>query len=357
MRPAAAAARGPLRPRLQAAIAGKRAPPATASSLSACEQAAVGPGARLSYQKYFDAFLAFVGEPAEDINELELQVLSMLDMFLDAGCTKSDADFLVASVKDALPRATGPRTLPRVQRALKGYAKKLPPKSRAPVPREVAAAAISGLLSVGELDAALQVMTMFSTFIRPGALRRVLVKDLLRPTRAAGAMGTWSLLLAPTEEDPLAPLRPERALPRQLTKTGTSDEAVPLDNPQWLGPLLARHAHGRVALSPLFTTESGAMAVLFRKVTVAQGLHDVCLYQLRHGGASEDVLSARRTLAEVKTRGHWAQDSSVKRYAKPGMVQQLLAAMSPQARAHGEAQWTRLDDLFSGRARSSWPVM
>ena len=77
---------------------------------------------------------------------------------------------------------------------------------------------------------------------------------------------------------------------------------------------------------------------------------------LRHGGASEDVLSARRTLAEVKTRGHWAQDSSVKRYAKPGMVQQLLAAMSPAARAHGEAQWTRLEDLFNGRARSSWPV-
>ena len=114
MRPAAAAPRGALRPRLQAALAGKRASPASASSLSACEQAAVGRGARLSYQKNFDAFLAFVGEPAEDVNEHELQVLSMLDMFLDAGCTKSDADFLAASVKDALPRATGPRTLPRV---------------------------------------------------------------------------------------------------------------------------------------------------------------------------------------------------------------------------------------------------
>ena len=99
------------------------------------------------------------------------------------------------------------------------------------------------------------------------------------------------------------------------------------------------------------------MAVLFRKVTVAQGLQDVCMYQLRHGGASEDILSARRTLAEVKTRGHWSQDSSVKRYAKPGMVQQLLAALSPAARAHGEAQWTRLEDLFAGRARASWPVL
>ncbi|CAK0892598.1 unnamed protein product, partial [Prorocentrum cordatum] len=329
---AAAPGRGKRRPRLQAALAAKRTSPATATSLSACEQAAVGPGARLSYQKYYDAFLAFVGEPAEDLDELEVQVLSMLDTFLDAGCTKADADFLVAPVKDALPKATGPRTLPRVQRALKGYAKKSPPRSRAPVPLEVAAAAISGLLSLGERDAALQVMTMFSTFIQPGALRKVLVKNLLRPTRAGGAMGTWSLLLAPTEGDPLAPLREGGARPRPLTKTGTSDEAVPLDNPQWLGPLLARHAHGRQNHSPLFTTEGGAMAVLFRKVTAVQGL-------------------------QVKTRGHWSQDSSVKRYAKPGMVEQLLAALSPAARAHGEVQRTRLEDLFAGRARASWPVL
>ncbi|CAK0887833.1 unnamed protein product, partial [Prorocentrum cordatum] len=276
-RPAAAAGKGALRPRLQAALA---------------------------------AFVEFVGQPAETLDELEVQVPSVLDMFMHAGCAKGDADYLVASAEDALPMATG--------------------------------SAISGLLSLGERDTAPQVLATCSAFIRPGALRKVLVRDLLQPTRAGGAMATWSLLLAPTSARPLAPFAEGANPPRFLTKTGTSDEAVPLDNPLWLGPLLALRDHGRQGHELLFTTTGIEMAVLFRRVTEAQGLQDVCLCQLRRGGASEDAPSARRALAEVKTRRHWSQGSSVKRYAKLGMVQQLLSALSPAARAHGEVQWTRL---------------
>ena len=40
------------------------------------------------------------------------------------------------------------------------------------------------------------------------------------------------------------------------------------------------------------------------------------LYSLRHGGASDDFLTKRRTLPEIKHRGRWRADSSVRRYTK-----------------------------------------
>lgn len=46
-----------------------------------------------------------------------------------------------------------------------------------------------------------------------------------------------------------------------------------------------------------------------------------CLYGLRHGGASHDTLNRLRSLQQVKERGRWVTDSSVRRYkGKPCAV-------------------------------------
>ncbi len=39
-------------------------------------------------------------------------------------------------------------------------------------------------------------------------------------------------------------------------------------------------------------------------------------YVLRHSGPSDDHLTGTRTLDEIKKRGRWAADSSVRRYTK-----------------------------------------
>eukprot|EP00972_Heterocapsa_arctica_P038827 5721550-Heterocapsa_arctica.AAC.1 len=46
-------------------------------------------------------------------------------------------------------------------------------------------------------------------------------------------------------------------------------------------------------------------------------LRGTCMYQMRHGGASEDLLSHSRPQDDVKRRGRWSTDSSLRRYAKP----------------------------------------
>ena len=40
------------------------------------------------------------------------------------------------------------------------------------------------------------------------------------------------------------------------------------------------------------------------------------LYSNRHGGASGDLLSRRRPVDEVKKRGRWRSDASLRRYGK-----------------------------------------
>ena len=71
------------------------------------------------------------------------------------------------------------------------------------------------------------------------------------------------------------------------------------------------------------------------------------VYQLRHGGAPDDILSGRRDRKTVKARGHWRTDSSLNRYGKPGAVHQLLNAMTPASRNFGK-QFELMGSLFQG---------
>ena len=66
-----------------------------------------------------------------------------------------------------------------------------------------------------------------------------------------------------------------------------------------------------------------------RSIGNEMGIEDVHAYRLRHGGASEDLLQGRRKREEVKDRGGWSTESSLKRYGKQGKVQQTLHLLSP----------------------------
>ena len=48
-------------------------------------------------------------------------------------------------------------------------------------------------------------------------------------------------------------------------------------------------------------------------------------YSLRHGGASHDLLCNQRVLAEVKRRGRWASDTSLRRYSKETRLLEVMS--------------------------------
>ncbi len=57
---------------------------------------------------------------------------------------------------------------------------------------------------------------------------------------------------------------------------------------------------------------------LFRTASMAMKLDALkaARYAMRHGGASDDLLACRRSLAEDVRRGRWRTDVSLRRYDK-----------------------------------------
>ena len=71
-----------------------------------------------------------------------------------------------------------------------------------------------------------------------------------------------------------------------------------------------------------------------------------CRYALRHGGASEDILSRRRLLVDVKRRGRWVSDSSLRRYGKETRLLSELTKVHPDVLAYGDRILGLLPSLF-----------
>lgn len=80
------------------------------------------------------------------------------------------------------------------------------------------------------------------------------------------------------------------------------------------------------------------------------GLQSLHTYQLRHGGASEDLSSGLRDHNAVKDRGRWRTDSSVRRYGKVGKLQDLLGQLQPWALEFCRRSVVQMERVVAGQA-------
>ena len=90
----------------------------------------------------------------------------------------------------------------------------------------------------------------------------------------------------------------------------------------------------------------------FQQAVVSLGLDRVHTYQLRHGGAAEDLNARSREYQQVKARGRWMTDQSVRRYTKTGKVQQLLGRLAPGGLAFCQWCHRNLEKAFRGQVLS-----
>jgi hypothetical protein len=318
---------------------------------SHCEDLAVGVARTANYRVLFDEFCEWlasrnVPHPTRVATAQPL-MLEYLDVLMLGDCGLDDARSSMAAIKHHFPYLAGPICTPRVARALKGYTKRYPPRARAPMGREPTAAITQILKAWGFHDAAVQIATSFATYLRPGPLRKLKVRDLLPPVRDWGPLSVHQLHIAPLAE---------AGEEQDVTKTGTIDEGVPLDGGwQWLGTTLEQLAYGKAADEAIFTTPPAQMVELFGRASKALKLPKVVLYMLRHGGASEDLLSGARSEAEIMQRGHWKTATSVRRYAKKAQLQKLLAKMSPEHREYGTNSWNLLPEILQGSVPAVLP--
>ena len=212
--------------------------------------------------------------------------------------------------------------------------RRAPGCTRLPLPEEVvmAMACVMFVLSTSNgralpdhgLRIGLAIMLSHHLYLRPGELMRVRFEWLIPAASGSGQVGKqMSVILHPQEEG-------------VRSKTGVSDETLIIDDPdlvRCLESLRKRHQSG--LLVPVSAKElSRFWEQAARALDLERSLGMPHLYVLRHSGASADMMLKRRSLAEIKSRGRWRSDSSVRRYEKGGRSLERLAALSVPTRAY-----------------------
>lgn len=271
--------------------------------------------------------------------DLDLALVEFLQELFDRERGVNDGVRVVAACKFFLPHiAKGPGTnLPRANRALKGWNLAAPPQQRMPMPLEVMGALVGILMNEFKTNMAIRMFFQFITYLRPGECSSLTVKQLVPPQ----GMGTqrfnhWAILLHPSED--LIP-----------GKTNIFDASVILDSDPWLGDCLRSMMLGKKPSDALWTDSHAEFRKAFNQGLQTLKLDNLgmTLYATRHGGATHDVLSRRRSLLEVKQRGRWGSDNSLKWYVKEARLQTEVAKVPEPIRLYGLHVLQLLPDLLT----------
>ncbi|CAK0792259.1 unnamed protein product, partial [Prorocentrum cordatum] len=307
-------------------------------ALSVLESAAVSDTTMANYwgaAKKFEVWCRWTSQTFTTAAEVDVTLVTyFVNLFLD-GFDSATGRVLLASLKHYLPSILVGRTpCPRAARALTGWRKLVPPQMRLPLPRAAMASIVGVLISWKLFGMAVFARLMFDTYLRPSEAYRLTAGSVIRPRPdAARGYGHWALIVNDACLD-----RPG--------KTGEMDESVIVDNPT-LWPLLDALVLGKKTSDGLWTFAPDEVRSMFRRAAAALGLEaEMTLYSLRHGGASDDLLSLRRTRKEVKDRGRWRTDQSLLRYAKRARMQQRIASLGQNLIDFGHAVDSQMNDLI-----------
>ena len=161
-------------------------------------------------------------------------------------------------------------------------------------------------------------------YLRPGEALELCKRHIVPPVRMAGNQFAWVNIIIRDQ------------IGQKPDKVGVYDNSLPFDvkEHQWIGQQALSLA--KALKSPndrLFTFTMEEFRKTFTRLGAKLGVMNLHPYQLRHGGATQDLTSHVRDFNGVKSRGRWKTDSSVRRYAKVGRVQQLLNQLPDSSRS------------------------
>ena len=243
------------------------------------------------------------------------------------GADASVAEYTFAAFRYRFPDygKYGSRTLARAIQALEGYRNLAPPKMRLPTPCVAFAAIVGALFAIGNPVMALALLLPWDLLLRPGELTSLRPHQVVAPASLV-AMPRWGIVLAPStggSDDP--------------SKTNISDESILLSpRVDYLLPALAALVASRKQMPFLFDFTCTQLNASFKDMAdrLKLGALEATLYGNRHGGASELRLLGT-PLKEIKARGRWRADSSLKRYEKATVAQQQVHKVPLGAQLYG----------------------
>ena len=274
-------------------------------------------------------------ESPEQMDSILVLYLDYLFMLHYCG---EDGNKLVAALKFVFPCLSrlGAFGLPRSSRSVKSWMSKIPSHQRLPFPWLALCAVMGYLIHHDHVPAAIMLLIQFRTYLRPGVFDRLLVCQLIPPVpEAPHPYNVWGLTIYPA--DLLIP-----------GKTGTWDDAVLLDTELWLAPFLMMLIAHRAPDILLWPISGPKLVTLFFEAVENLGMAALnpVRYSLRHGGASDDIISHRRTLLAVKRRGQWRTDQSLRRYAKETKVTTELHKLPPETLKYAKYVQNHLESIF-----------
>ena len=110
-------------------------------------------------------------------------------------------------------------------------------------------------------------------------------------------------------------------------------------------------ARSRSAGAPLWSWQRAELRAEWTSVMQAlrfdKNESTVCLYGLRHGGASRDIPNRLRALHQVKEHGRWVTDASVNRYRNASLAQSELSTLTTAQQKAGRFLSQNVDRMFS----------
>jgi hypothetical protein len=270
-------------------------------------------------------------DPVEVDNKL---VVWMQAMFLD-GLQSEKGSLGIAAVKYHWPEFghRGALGLPRADQALRGWRRRAPLTSRLPLPWEVVALIAEDMIVHGDLWMGFLTILNFCCYFRPSEPLKVRGGDLIPPLDFGGHY-FWSITLHPIDYG-------------ISSKSSAFDETVMIDKEPFLS-LLASGLHRLKTMRGVdelvFQFTQAEWNTAFQKSALRVGVTDLkpYLYGLRHGGASFDRATQARPALEVKLRGRWTTDASVRRYEKHGRVAEQLHRLGDEVMARAMGAPARL---------------
>jgi hypothetical protein len=311
-----------------------------AEGLTFLEQAAIGEKSRQQYAKDLQAFLdnsAQAGKQLVTDGQTDEALVGYFNKEYLAGSQSHLGNRVMAAFLDRWPEfgRLGKRKTPRAWRALKGWRRLTPGKSRKAHALPVWAAITWRMVMRRQARMGIFNLVQVSTYTRPGELIRLNRSSLIPPTK--GVTKYWSLLLSPEE-------RVERS------KTGCADDSILLDSPwlQWLGPALQILKQGPREEN-LWGFDYPQYVKVFRACCEDLQMH-VVPYQARHSGPSIDRARGLRTQEEVQKRGRWASHKSLVRYEKAARLASTFNQLSADQRALCQACEDHIEAIVLGRA-------
>ena len=148
--------------------------------------------------------------------DFDLVCCKFVNNMFELGFDLQDGTKTLAAIIDAYPTFARKECLPRTRRALQGWAKMEPQRTRPPVPWALIAAMCLELLKAGEVTVVGAILLMFTAYLRPGEALHLQRGDLIPPLPGNTH---YSLMMHPAER-------------LQQSKVGLSDESLTLDSRQ-----------------------------------------------------------------------------------------------------------------------------